>query len=188
MEANIIVAFPKPEDAKNVKNILVRSGIRVAAVVCSGASALSVADSMSSGIMICAYKLPDMPYFEICECMPPGFRMLLVASKPKLTECANPDIVRLSMPFMISDLIETVNMMLTASAKRDGKGDRNAGRVRTDEEKRILKLAKGILMERNGFTEAEAHKYIQKCSMDSGIGLIESAKMVFSMYGTADGA
>ena len=36
-------------------------------------------------------------------------------------------------------------------------------------------------MERNHMTEEEAHRYIQKCSMDSGTSLTETARMVLSM-------
>ncbi|MBR6237650.1 MAG: ANTAR domain-containing protein [Lachnospiraceae bacterium] len=184
MEAGVIVAFPRIDDAKNVKNILVRNGIKVAAVVSSGFSALSVADSLGSGVIISAYRLPDMPYFEIRECMPEGFEMLLVASKDRLNECQESDIVKLTMPFVISDLVDTVGMM-TASIVRKKKNAGKIPRKRTEEEKHILDLAKGILMDRNGFTEEEAHKYIQKCSMDSGTNIVESARMVFSMYGVS---
>ena len=36
-------------------------------------------------------------------------------------------------------------------------------------------------MRRNHMTEEEAHRYIQKCSMDSGTNLIETAQMVLSI-------
>ena len=45
----------------------------------------------------------------------------------------------------------------------------------------MLEEAKGLLMERNGMSEEEAHRYIQKCSMDSGTNLVETAEMVLSM-------
>ena len=35
--------------------------------------------------------------------------------------------------------------------------------------------------ERNSMTEEEAHRYIQKCSMDSGTNLVETAQMVISL-------
>ena len=46
------------------------------------------------------------------------------------------------------------------------------------EEEAIIKEAKALLMERNRMTEEEAHRYIQKCSMDSGTNMVEMAKMV----------
>ena len=181
MDANIIVVFPRLDDAKNVKNILKRSGIEVSAVCNSAAAALAAADSLGGGILISAYKLPDMLFSEIYECMPAGFEMLLVASMQKLAEAEATDIVRLSMPFKVSDLIETVTMMLGA-AYRKYRNPVHKPRMRTAKEREILSAAKDVLMDRNGLTEQEAHKFIQKCSMDSGTDMIESAEMVLSMY------
>ncbi len=47
----------------------------------------------------------------------------------------------------------------------------------------LIDRAKALLMERNGMTEEEAHRYIQKCSMDSGTNIVETAQMVISLKG-----
>lgn len=52
---------------------------------------------------------------------------------------------------------------------------------RSEEEKKIIADAKRLLMERNHMTEEEAHRYMQKCSMDSGNSLVETARMVFAL-------
>lgn len=49
------------------------------------------------------------------------------------------------------------------------------------EEQNLIMRAKELLMERNNMTESEAHRYIQKCSMDSGTNLVETAQMVISL-------
>ena len=36
-------------------------------------------------------------------------------------------------------------------------------------------------MERNGFSEEEAHRYIQKRSMDNGTELVEVSQMILSL-------
>ena len=36
-------------------------------------------------------------------------------------------------------------------------------------------------MERNHMTEEQAFRYIQKCSMDSGINMVETAQMILMM-------
>ena len=41
--ANVVVVFPKIEDAKSIRNLLVRNGYDVYAVCSSGAQALSAA-------------------------------------------------------------------------------------------------------------------------------------------------
>ena len=49
---------------------------------------------------------------------------------------------------------------------------------RTREEVRLLEEVKELLMQNNQITESEAHAYIQQRSMNSGVGLIEMAKMI----------
>ena len=65
--ASIIVVFPKVEDAKNIRNLLVRNGYSVAAVCTSGAQVLNYADSLNYGIVVCGYKFADMMYSELHE-------------------------------------------------------------------------------------------------------------------------
>ena len=59
---NIIVVLPKLEEAKGVKNILVRSGFQVTGICTTGTQAISQADGLNDGIVICSYKLADMIY------------------------------------------------------------------------------------------------------------------------------
>ena len=174
---NIIVVLPKIEDAKSIKNVLVRSGFSVMAACSTGAQALGAADPLSGGIVICSYKLIDMAYSELYDYLPPGMDMLLLASPGYLSEVSVKDIVCLSMPLKVQELVSTVDMMCQ-SRERRRRRQRLAPRERSKEEAAIIKEAKALLMERNRMTEEEAHRYIQKCSMDSGTNMVEMAKMV----------
>ena len=49
---NIIVAFPRQEDAKSIKNLLVRHGFSVNYVCTSGGQVLESLDGMNDGIVI----------------------------------------------------------------------------------------------------------------------------------------
>ncbi len=53
-----------------------------------------------------------------------------------------------------------------------------AGFVESAEEQGIIRRAKKLLMKRNHLTEPEAHRYLQKTSMDTGRTMTESAHMV----------
>ena len=53
-----------------------------------------------------------------------------------------------------------------------------AGLVESAEEQGVLRRAKALLMKRNHLTEPEAHRYLQKTSMDTGRSMMESAHMV----------
>ena len=106
--------------------------------------------------------------------------MLLLASDRVCAECADPDIICVSMPLKVQDLVSTVEMMYMNQMRRK-KRLRSKPKQRTEAERKILSEAKETLMERNHMTEEEAHRYIQKCSMDSGTSLIETAEMVLAM-------
>lgn len=177
---NIIVVLPKIEDAKSIKNVLVRNGLTVTGVCTTGAQAISQADGLNDGIVVCSYKMMDMVYSELHDCLPPGFEMLLMASQRLINECYGNDIVCLSMPLKVGDLINTVNMMVEGMERRRRKM-KSKPKVRNSEEAAAIREAKEVLMVRNHMTEDEAHRYLQKCSMDSGTNMAETAQMVLSM-------
>ena len=137
--STLIVAFPKIEEAKAVRNLLVRKGYEVAIPCITGAQVINQADNLSDGI-VCA-----------------------------------------AMPIKVNDLCSTIEMMLQAQVRRRRKL-RSQPRRRSPQEQKIIDDAKAILMERNNMSEPEAFRYIQKCSMDSGNTMVESAQMVISIY------
>lgn len=179
---NVIVAFSKAEDAKNIKNILMRNGFQVSAVCSSGAQALARAGDLGSGILVCGYRLADMQFDELSECLPNEFQMLLVTSLRKQPLELHENVICLSTPLKVHDLVSTIEMMIAAQARRRRKKRQEPTR-RNAEEQAVLEQAKVILMERNHMTEEEAHRYIQKCSMDSGTNMVETARMMISLSG-----
>ena len=177
---NIIVVFPKAEEAKGIKNLLMRSGFSVTAACTTGAQALGHLDGLNDGILISGYKLLDMMYTELYECMPEGFEMLLMASAHVISDGVDKEIVTLTMPLKVHDLINTVDMMVHTLERRRKKR-RQKPKVRNEEEAALILEAKKVLMNRNNMSEEEAHHYIQKCSMDSGTNMVETAQMILSM-------
>lgn len=177
--SSIIVVFPKLEDAKNIKNLLVRNGFKVDGVFSSGAQALALAEDLQGGVVVCGYRCADMIYSALAEDLPKNFEMLLVAS-PKYLDDVEQGIMTLGMPIKLGELISTLNMMFAAQMRRRKK-QRTQPTHRAPEEQKIIDEAKAVLMERNHFSESEAHKYLQKCSMDSATNLVESAQMVLRM-------
>ncbi len=180
INTNIIVVFPKPEDAKNVRNLLIRSGYGVRAVCTSGAQALSAADRLGSGVIVCGYKFADMVYSELFEDMPKSFEMLLVASPRAVNEGIAEGVLCVTMPFHVNDLLDSLEMVISQRQRRR-RQKRMMAPQRSEEEKKLIAEAKSLLMERNGMTEEEAHHYLQKTSMDSGTNMVETAQMLFAL-------
>ncbi len=177
----LIIALPQIEDARGIRSILLKNGFNVTGVCTTGAQVLSQIDGLNEGIIVCGYKMNDMMYSELRDCLPPGFDMLLMASRRALQECPDNNIVCLSMPFKVHDLIDTVSMMSSAMIRRRRK-NRGKPKVRGAGEEALIKEAKELLMARNNMSEEEAYRYLQKCSMDSSTNMVETAQMVLAMF------
>ena len=159
---NVVIAFPKMEAAKNIKKILAQSGYNVTAVCTTGSQVLTHIEGMETGIVVCAGRFVDMMYTEIYEYLPKGFQMLVISSK--LDGVRNGEnLLFLSTPLKVHELLQTLEMMVY-SITRYRKKLKNKPKIRTEKDKNTLESAKALLMERNGFSEDEAHKYIQKRS------------------------
>ena len=114
---NIIVAFSKPEDGKNIKSILVRNGFQVVAVCTSGGQALSAADCLNGGIVVSGYRFEDMMYDELRQCLPGDFDMLLISSPARWGGQCPDRVICLPMPLKVHDLLNTLEMMVQAQER-----------------------------------------------------------------------
>lgn len=178
--ANVVVVFPKQQDARNIRNLLVRNGYGVSAVCTSGTAALQAADSLNEGIIVCGYRYPDMLYDQLYESMPRTFEMLLLASERVISEGVPQGIVSVTMPLKVQDLMETLEEIIWRMDRQRRKR-KAVPKQRSEADQRQIALAKELLMERNHMTEEEAHRYLQKTSMDSGINIVETAQMLLRL-------
>ncbi len=178
--SNIIVAFPKRENAVGIRNALVRSGMEVSAVCLTGAKVLQYADTWGEGIVICGYRLQDMQYTQLREMLPESFSLLLISSPEKWADGLPDGVIGLPMPLKVYDLVNTVEMLLQSMEQRKRRR-REKGRVRNSREKEQIDQAKALLMERNHMSEEEAHRYLQKTSMETGRNMLETAQMVLTI-------
>lgn len=84
------------------------------------------------------------------------------------------------MPLKVHELLDTLQMM-ERGILRTRRKTKAGVKGRSEEERALISRAKELLMTRNHMTEEEAHRYIQKCSMDSGTNLVETAQMVIAL-------
>ncbi len=178
MSSSIVISLPRLEDGKKIRGILERYGFTVSAVCTTGGKALSALSQLDLGLLITSARLSDMTYEELSEYLPPGFEMLILASERVLSEIPS-SYLTLKMPMKPSDLVNTVNMVLSSLERRRKKEKRP--KVRSPREQNYISNAKMLLMQRNHLSEEEAYRYIQKCSMDSGTNMVETAQMVLML-------
>ena len=178
---NIIVVFPKKEVAVKIKNILVKNGFDVVAVCVTGAQAIHITEDMEAGIIVSGVRFVDMVYHELKDYLPDMFEMIVVANHNQWQQYGEDDAIYLPLPMKVYDLVDTVEDLLV-SLDRRLKKSKSRAKQRSSDEQGIIDQAKQLLMNHQGYTEEEAHRYLQKRSMDSGNNMVETAYMVLDMF------
>lgn len=180
--SEIVIVFPKKDNALMIRNLLVKNGYNVLAVCTSGTQALSACDGLDGAVVITGYKLTDMMYYQIKENLDDRFEVLLIASMNRLAECDENGIMALPFPLKTREFLNTVDVILQNIAKkRNNRRTEAKLKGRSKEDTEIINHAKELLMSINKFSENEAHRYIQKTSMDSGNSMVETAKMILTI-------
>jgi response regulator NasT len=181
---SVIILFSKHEEASKIKMLAERGGFDVNSVCSDGCTAIGMANSLDGGVVICGYHCGDMRFDELYGYLPKGFEMILLASPQRLSESMDGGIISLALPVSGADLIATLQMV-DMRVKARYNEMRQSIYVANGKmiNKQLVERAKGLLMERNRMSEPDAHKYLQKLSMDSGRALHETAQMVLVMRG-----
>lgn len=109
---NVIVVFPKIEEAKSVKNLLIRNGISVTKVCTTGSQAAQAADACDDGVIICGYKFSDMMYTDLESYIPKYFDMIVLSSRKNYEEVRDSGVVCISMPVKSADFVNTVSLTI----------------------------------------------------------------------------
>jgi len=149
----IVVVLPKLEDAKKIRKILLGHGFSHVFAYSSAALALS-------------------------ENLPKYFEFVLMGSAEVIGGTEG-DVLSLTIPLKVHDLVNTANMVIQQLEKRMEREKRP--KRRSEREQNYIRNAKFLLMERNHLTEEEAYRYIQKCSMDNGTNMVETAQMILTL-------
>lgn len=175
---SVIIAIPNTDTAEKIGEVLRRRGFPPTAMCTLGSEVLRQTGEGDYGVVISARRLKDMSYLDLYEYLPEYFNILLLSSDDTGFGTRE-GIMRLSSPFRPSDLVNTVDLMMSTLERRVKKTRHRP--MRSPEEQKVIDEAKHLLMDRNDMTEPEAFRYIQKTSMDTGRTMVESAQMVLML-------
>lgn len=178
---NIIVVFPKKEVAVKIKNILIKNGYDVVATCVTGAQTVQAVERLEAGIVVSGIRFPDMVYHELHGYLSDMFEMIVVANSRQWKQYGEDDVIFLPLPMKAFDLVDTVSD-LAADLNRRLKKNKEKPKKRSQVEQGVINQAKKLLIEHNGYSEEEAHRFLQKHSMDSGNNMVETAYMVLDMF------
>ena len=168
----VIVAFENNNNALRVKEILEGAGA-AGCLMCRTADQVRRAcRQFRVPVVVCGHKLGDQTAQLLFEDLP-ACAMLVLARQDLLELMDNDEIFRLPAPVSRVDLLASVRMLLQVGRWLE----RRARPQRSQEELSLIGRAKAVLMD-GGMTEEQAHRYLQKKSMDSGARLTQTAQQV----------
>ena len=174
----IVVAFASEEAQRRILRLLASDGWEPAACCASGAEAIRTVRKLGSAIVICGSKSRDMTATDRAADLRGTAVLLVVSSAVNLAMCEGENLYKLATPPARSDFFATLDML----RRFEEKNLHHPPPKRKEEEQKLIRTAKELLMDVNRMTEAEAHRFLQKRSMDSGMKLAEMAQYIIDSY------
>ena len=168
---DIIIAYPVKETAMQLRSLLESEGYHVSFVCAMGSSVLNIAHSLNEGVVVCASILSDMGAGVLAENLPVGFDVVALSRNGREEYMGN--LINLPLPLNKNDFLETVSVLVST---------RSSFTQRKNDEGEIISNAKLVLMNANGITESQAHKFLQQESMRKGKKILELAKEIINDF------
>ena len=167
----IIIVYPVKEVALQLRSMLESEGFHVSYVCARGSSVLGIAQGLNEGVIVCASILSDMNAGILAENLPVGFDVVALSRNGVESYMGN--LISLPLPVDRAEFINTIAILVSS---------RSGFTRRQGNDNEIISDAKTIIMNRQGITETQAHKYLQKKSMSSGKKLVELAKEIINDF------
>ena len=171
---SVIVAFASQEARQRIVRMLESGGWRVAGCFCTGAEVLRTARKLGGALVVCGFKLRDTTADFLAQDLRGSGAVLVVSSPANLSFCQGENLFKLATPAARSDFFATLELMGRSVPARPPR--------RKLEDQRLIDRAKSLLMDVNRMTEGEAHRFLQKRSMDTGTRLLDTAQWVLDTY------
>lgn len=171
----IVLAFSKDDTAEKLRRMLNSGGHDVIAVCHSHAEILRTISELDEVLVIMAYKLPDAVADDVAYSMSEKQKLISLVRAERRDMIRNEDILTVPLPVNRQELLSAIDMLW-------GTIERIKHRAkRSEEEQKIIEKAKLFLMENYQMSEAQAHRFIQKRSMDSGEKFIDTARTILEI-------
>lgn len=144
----------------------------------SGDQVRRLLDKQQVYCVVCSPHLTDGPAEWLYEDLPPYCTLLLVGPRHMLDACGSGEVFKLATPIRREEAVSTVRLLLQFGHRIE----KLLPLRRSLSEQETVERAKELLMERKGLSEEEAHRLLQKRSMDGGSRLVQTARRVLREY------
>ncbi|MDR3091700.1 MAG: ANTAR domain-containing protein [Clostridiales bacterium] len=161
----VILAFSSKDASVKIAKALEASGIHVFRACGRKSELLSLLADEGGPVVVAGFKVWGQTITQLYQDFPKGVAVAAIVTpeqKCLMEDC--PDIFTLTTPVLHGELARAVEALA------------RPGRC-------LIRDAKKILMERFYMSESQAHRYIQKRSMDAGRKIEEVAKSIIEGEG-----
>ncbi|MEG6523294.1 ANTAR domain-containing response regulator [Desulfotomaculum sp. 1211_IL3151] len=182
----VLLADPDPDFRKSLKNTLQQHGYLVVAETEDGQGTLQAAFQHQPDIVLMEGEIPGSRGLEIARTivehhLAPVVLITSQTHRELLEEAKVSSILGfLIKPIEILSLIPTLEMALATFKRLVRMEEENKKLKKKLEEQRLVEQAKGLLIEKKGFNEQKAHRYMQKLSMDRCCSLAKVAQLIIA--------
>lgn len=174
----IVVAFANEEAQRRIYRLLESDGWSPAACCASGAETIRTVRKLGSAIVVCGFKLRDMTASDLAADLRGTAVLLAVSSAVNLEFCEGENLYKLPTPISRSDFFATLDLLRQFEQKHL----HHPPPKRQEAEQQLIRKAKELLMDVNRMTESEAHRFLQKRSMNAGTKLADMAQYIINSY------
>lgn len=161
---DIIVVYPSRDTAMKLRTLIEKSGYHVSHICAHGATALEIAQEKRNGVIVCPFVMRDMSSADLADALPNDFDVIALSRNGSEQYMGN--MLTLTMPLDVNDFLRTIGILASSQS---------GFTKRSESENDYILKAKEALMSIKGMSEMQAHKYLQRVSMNSGKKLLQTA-------------
>ena len=166
----VLLAGPDESVLERLHRLFSAGGIRVFRLCRTGGELRRALSACESALVVFSGPLCGCAPDELADDFPGRVRLLLLGSERTLPAAPSQSTLRLQLPASGRAALAAAEELLRAPALK----------YRAQEEQRMILAAKQLLMAREGLTEAEAHRKLQRRAMNGGLKLADCAALILN--------
>jgi len=188
MSIRILVGSSSEKITKQLTKFLIENGLNVVGETVDGYELLRRAHTVYPDIILVDYNMKGLTGHQIAEILVSEKLCAVVAliTSAEVSYFVNlnqePTFVPLVKPINKQTLINTISLLVKTSKSINQLESRVSELTSSQDTTKVINHAKKLLMENMELTESEAHRRIQKQSMDKGIAKVKVAEMIIALY------
>lgn len=175
MNDNIFIAFDNYKTSVSIAKILIANGNNVVLIAKSFNELIQSLSYYPAGIIITGCTFDGIRTERAIDDITEDFSIVVIGKKAQIDNFSDGRAFKLSMPLQKNDLICSVEMLMATDNKY------KTLLHKEENEERIILKAKQHLIDMYSMSEEEAHRYIQKKSMDTGKKMSEIAEIILNL-------